>query len=139
MPIYTFGPLGWGLGDGSVTHSRKKKGITETQMFREFSSETCVTCNATQDSYLWWENEHSMTSTCQSHEEASTLMSRGQRCSRIVSTQNMLSTKKRKRIGCWNARTLNEVGRAAILTAEMQRYNLSMLGVSELRWLATED
>ena len=112
-----------------------KKRITETQTFREFSSETCVTCDSTQDSYLRWENdEHSMTSTSESHEEASTSMSRGQRRSRIVSTQNMFSAKKRKRIGCWNVRTLNEVGRAAILTAEMRRYNLSLLDVSELRW-----
>ena len=37
-------------------------------------------------------------------------------------------------IGCWNVRTLNEVGRTAILTEEMRKYNLSILGVSELRW-----
>ena len=75
-----------------------------------------------------------MTSTSESHEEASTSMSRRQRRPRRnVSTHSMLNAKKMKKIGCWNVRTLNGVGRTAILTAEMRKYNLSILGVSELR------
>ena len=93
----------------------EKYRITETRTFRTFSLETCATCDVPQDSYLRWENEHSMTRVSESHEEATTSMSRRQRRSRRhVSTHSTLNAKKRKKIGCWNVRTLNEVGRTAI-------------------------
>ena len=38
------------------------------------------------------------------------------------------------RIGCWNVRTLYSVGKTAQATSEMQRYRLSILGISECRW-----
>ena len=61
-------------------------------------------------------------------------MSRRQRRPRRhMSTHSMLNAKKRKKISCWNARTLNEVGRTAVLTAEMRKNNPSIFGVSKLR------
>ena len=38
------------------------------------------------------------------------------------------------RIGCWNVRTMYSIGKTAQVTSEMQRYRISILGVSECRW-----
>ena len=38
------------------------------------------------------------------------------------------------KIGQWNARTLFEAGKCAQVILEMQRYDVSILGVSEMRW-----
>ena len=38
------------------------------------------------------------------------------------------------RIGCWNVRTMYRFGKRAKVTAEMQRYRISIVGVSECRW-----
>ena len=37
-------------------------------------------------------------------------------------------------MGTWNARTLREAGRCAQAAKEMDRYQLSILGMSEVRW-----
>ncbi|KAL9971499.1 hypothetical protein ACROYT_G017670 [Oculina patagonica] len=39
-----------------------------------------------------------------------------------------------RKIGCWNVRTMYSVGKTAQVTSEMQRYRLSILGISECRW-----
>jgi Reverse transcriptase (RNA-dependent DNA polymerase)/Endonuclease/Exonuclease/phosphatase family len=46
----------------------------------------------------------------------------------------ILTTKAKTRIGCWNVRTLYETGRMAQVVAEMKRYKLQILGMSEMRW-----
>ena len=46
----------------------------------------------------------------------------------------VLSAKTKTRIGFWNVRTMYETGKLAQVTAEMRRYNLHILGVSESRW-----
>ena len=46
----------------------------------------------------------------------------------------LFSPKIRTWIGQWNARTLYESGKVAQLAAEMRRYRLEILGVSEARW-----
>ena len=46
----------------------------------------------------------------------------------------VLSAKTKTRIGFWNVRTMYETGKLAQVTAEMRRYNLHILGVSECRW-----
>ena len=38
------------------------------------------------------------------------------------------------KIGQWNIRTLFEAGKCAQVILEMQRYDVSILGVSEMRW-----
>ncbi|XP_061188858.1 uncharacterized protein LOC133197034 [Saccostrea echinata] len=46
-----------------------------------------------------------------------------------------LNTAKTKiKIGFWNVRTMYAIGKLAQVTAEMRRYNLHVLGVSESRW-----
>nr|XP_034334819.1 craniofacial development protein 2-like [Crassostrea gigas] len=47
---------------------------------------------------------------------------------------NLLSIKANTRIGTWNIRTLYEVGKAAQVAKEMARYNIKILGLSEVRW-----
>ncbi|XP_025085353.1 uncharacterized protein LOC112558855 [Pomacea canaliculata] len=46
----------------------------------------------------------------------------------------VLSAKCKTRIGFWNVRTMYETGKLTQITAEMRRYNLHILGVSESRW-----
>ncbi|KAL9971331.1 hypothetical protein ACROYT_G023842 [Oculina patagonica] len=46
----------------------------------------------------------------------------------------VLGTKTKTRIGFWNVRTLYQTGKLAQVTAEMRRYCLHILGVSESRW-----
>ena len=45
----------------------------------------------------------------------------------------VLSTKTKTRIGFRNVRTMYETGKLAQVTAEMRRYNLHILGMSESR------
>ena len=49
----------------------------------------------------------------------------------------VMSAKIKTRIGFWNLRTMYETGKLAQVTAEMRRYNLHVLGVSESRWIGT--
>ena len=49
----------------------------------------------------------------------------------------VMSTKTKTRIGFWNVHTMYETGKLAQVTAEMRRYNLHVLGVSESRWIGT--
>ena len=46
----------------------------------------------------------------------------------------LFSPKFRTWIGQWNVRTLYESGKVAQLAAELRRYRLEILGVSEARW-----
>ena len=46
----------------------------------------------------------------------------------------VLNTKTKSRIGFWNVRTMYQTGKLAQVTAEMRRYNLHILGISESRW-----
>jgi len=46
----------------------------------------------------------------------------------------VLSAKNKTKIGFWNVRTMFETGKLAQVTAEMRRYNLHILGISESRW-----
>jgi len=46
----------------------------------------------------------------------------------------VLSAKTKTRISFWNLRTMNRTGKLVQATAEMKRYNLYILGISESRW-----
>ena len=48
---------------------------------------------------------------------------------------SLANPKRTFRIGCWNVRTMFAGGRTAMVVNEMRRYKLSILGVSEGRWL----
>lgn len=45
-----------------------------------------------------------------------------------------IGTRTRTRIGQWNIRTLKEPSRLSQLEREMQKYNIQILGISEMRW-----
>ena len=47
----------------------------------------------------------------------------------------LLSTRTTTTIGTWNIKTMYEAGKAAQVSAEMRRYNITLLGLSETRWL----
>ena len=46
----------------------------------------------------------------------------------------LLSAKSSVKIGQWNVRTIFEAGKCAQVIAEMRRYNISILGISEMSW-----
>ena len=46
----------------------------------------------------------------------------------------LFSTKACVKIGQWNVRTMREIGKCAQVVSEMQRVNLDILGISEMRW-----
>ena len=47
----------------------------------------------------------------------------------------LLTSKKTTRLATWNIRTLYETGRTMQVAREMRNYNISLLGLSEVRWL----
>ncbi|KAL3841972.1 hypothetical protein ACJMK2_020048 [Sinanodonta woodiana] len=49
----------------------------------------------------------------------------------------LLSPKALIRVGCWNVRTLNQTGRLAQAVRELHHYNLTLMGVTEARWIGT--
>lgn len=56
-----------------------------------------------------------------------------------VDQQNLLLPKTVSRIGNWNVRTLYETGKSAQVAREMDRYNIDVLGLSEVRWNTSGD
>jgi hypothetical protein len=46
----------------------------------------------------------------------------------------ILSNRTTLTIGTWNVRTMFEIGKTAQVAAEMRRYKISILGISESRW-----
>ena len=56
---------------------------------------------------------------------------------RIPTRPILLSPKQRITIAAWNVRTMYEQGKASMVTIEMKRYNISLLGIAEARWTQT--
>lgn len=54
--------------------------------------------------------------------------------SHFVEATDRKNTKTKTRISFWNVRTMYQTGKLAQVTAEMHRYNLHILGISESRW-----
>lgn len=46
----------------------------------------------------------------------------------------ILSTRATTTIGTWNVRTMLEAGKTTQVAAEMKKYSLTILGISEARW-----
>ena len=63
-----------------------------------------------------------MTSRSQSRKETS------------APTTSLASPKQLLKLAAWNVRTMYETGKCAQVVAEMQRYGICILGVSEMRW-----
>ena len=49
------------------------------------------------------------------------------------------STKAVTKIGTWNVRTMNQSGKMKEVINEMLKYELEILGVSEMRWTGQEN
>ena len=49
--------------------------------------------------------------------------------------RSVLTPKYYLNIGCWNVRTMDTIGKTASVMKEMRRYKLSILGLSEVRWV----
>ena len=47
---------------------------------------------------------------------------------------SLLTSKATLRLGCWNVRTLNQIGKTVNVTWKFRKYNLDLLGLSEVRW-----
>ena len=52
-----------------------------------------------------------------------------------ASRQTPLLSSRHLRMGSWNVRTLNETGKLAVLREEAVKYNLDVVGISEVRWI----
>ena len=66
-------------------------------------------------------------------------MTRGSESQNMEATQPtyILSTRTNITIGAWNVQTMYQTGKAAQVAAEMRKYNISILGISETRWTGT--
>lgn len=54
---------------------------------------------------------------------------------RGVQRPNAVITPKNETIlGCWNVRTMYEIGKSAQIAREMKNYRMGLLGISEVRW-----
>lgn len=47
----------------------------------------------------------------------------------------IISTRTTTTIGTWNVRTMHETGKCVQVATEMRNYNLTLLGISEARWI----
>ena len=65
---------------------------------------------------------HPMTSRNQSREEVST------------PKESLAKPRHQVRVAAWNVRTMYETGKTAQVVREMKRYDISILGISEMRW-----
>ena len=88
---------------------------------KTYTGSSTTTCQTPVDNYITWDDGRMMDKG-QTRKEA-----RGLRGS-------LANPKIMRRIGCWNVRTMYSIGKTAQVTAEMQRYRISILGVSECRW-----
>ena len=48
--------------------------------------------------------------------------------------KNILNTRTKLTIGCWNVRTMHETRKQAQVISEMRAYKLYLIGISECRW-----
>ena len=54
--------------------------------------------------------------------------------SEVMRPMHLLTTRATIFIGTWNVRTMWETGRVFQISAEMRKYNLEVLGISETHW-----
>ncbi|XP_056022145.1 uncharacterized protein LOC130055022 [Ostrea edulis] len=110
------------LSVGLITRPHKKKLITETlnKSIRSRGVSTAIE-HTPKDDFIAKRDE-SMMSTSQSRKEV-----RGQR-DMLASPKNII------RLGSWNVITMYSTGKTAQVIAEMKRYHLNIIGISECRW-----
>ena len=66
--------------------------------------------------------------------QVSRMIASGESRKEAIGLKEVLNAKCRTRLGFWNVRTMYETGKLAQVAAEMRRYNLHILGISECRW-----
>ena len=68
-------------------------------------------------------------------DQATGLMKDGDQSRKDVPTPiaELLTPKRWIRVGCWNVRTLYQTGKLAQVVSELNRYNLTLMGVTEAR------
>ena len=117
------GPPGWGLGEGLITPPRKTNLIRETRISMNTGYNGCstTTCRTPDDAFISWADG------------AMTIMGESRKGAHTPNTSLADPTSKVK-VGCWNVRTMFSVGKTAQITAEMARYDIGILGISECRW-----
>ena len=108
---------------------RKNYLITETEKMIDELIRGCrrATCEVLEDSFLSWNSGITrMTDLGQSRKDPRNLIkSLG---------ASLLTPKATLRLGCWNVRTLYQIGKTANVTREFRKYNLDLFGLSEVRW-----
>lgn len=52
----------------------------------------------------------------------------------MTTTAMTMDTRKIKHIGCWNVRTMYEISKSHQVAEEMERNNITILALSEIRW-----
>ena len=65
---------------------------------------------------------HQMTSRDESRKEVS------------IPTESLAKPRHQMRVAAWNVQTMYQTGKTAQVVKEMKRYNISILGISEMRW-----
>jgi hypothetical protein len=56
------------------------------------------------------------------------------RCHQRILKESTLDVKRKMRIGCWNVRTMREVGQFSQVAVEAEVYHIDLSGLSETRW-----
>ena len=115
------------VGDGPTTRRRKKSLVTETKTTTsQMDGESLTTRQniQAQKHRTSQPRDGIMTRTSQTRKEAATSI-------------RLLSHKRSTLIGTWNVRTMYETGKTAQVVREMERYNLDILGLSEVRWVTS--
>jgi exonuclease III len=51
-----------------------------------------------------------------------------------VGTNTTVTSKKKRIIATWNVRSLGVCGKLENIKLEMKRYNIDILGMSEIKW-----
>ena len=104
----------------------KKQLITETATtISTTEGRAGATCEIPDEDYLHWEFEN-MTAITKSREDPNGLT--GTQMPSITTPKNIT------RIGCWNVRTMFQIGKTVNIIREFNRYKLDIMGLSEVRW-----
>jgi len=64
-----------------------------------------------------------------------TLRSESRKSPEAARLNSLLSTRNTMTIGTWNVQTMYQSGKTAQIAAEMKKYKISLLGLSETRWI----
>ena len=87
--------------------------------------DNCGVCEIPDEEYLQWNDVGDISSMMESSEI---------RQEATIQRRSLVRPKSTMKIGCWNVRTMYTPGKTAVVTREMRKYDIEILGISELRW-----